>query len=294
MDRDDLVVKRHVGIGKVGDDEVEVQWIIHPVVNVQRQQVNPIGARCRRVGMNEGNGDGFGGLTFHGEIRFCASDVPRHGLTRFNVQYLTGLHGSVGGDEGRVGQRNVPRSGRDAARCQRLNRRGRLEFDAGCRNVHLNVKTVVVFTDFFHGVVGVDDEREGARAGGLRRPRPHDHFARAGTEFDRGSGQFGSVHLKRNGESIGFDVSKIEEGCRELDGIVHLRNGHVHLEIFGHHFRIGTKVVHTVAENGKGVGLRLATAVLGVFHVHRPGPLGGVVEEHDLEVVDTVPCSARR
>ena len=291
MNRHDLVVKRHIGVGQIGYDEVEVQWVVDTVVDVQGQQVNPVRAGCRRVGMNEGDDDGFRGLTFHGEIRFRAADVPRHGLTGLDMEHLAGLHGGVGRDEGRVGQGNVPGRRRDGAGTQCLDRGGSLEFDTRGRDVDLNVQTVVVLSNFLHVVIWVNDEGEGARSCGLGRPRPHEHFGRPCSEFNRPPRQFRTVHLKCNREGLGFDVSKVEERGRQLNRIVDLWNGDVHLEVLGHHLRVRAEVVHTMTEHGDGVGLCFRPAVLGVLDLHRPGPLSGVIDEHDFEVVDAVPRS---
>ena len=126
------------------------------------------------------------------------------------MEYLAGLHGGVGRDEGRVGQGNVPGRRRDGAGTQCLDGGRGLEFDAWGRNVDLNVQTVVVLSDFLHVVVRVDDEGEGARPRGLRRPRPHENFGRPCSEFNRPPRQFRTVHLKRNREGLGFDVSKLK------------------------------------------------------------------------------------
>ena len=73
-----------------------------------------------------------------------------------------------------------------------------------------------------------------------------------------------------------------------MNRIVDLWNSHIHLEVLGHHLRVGAEVVHTMTKHGDGVGLCLPTAVLSVLDLHGPGPLSGVIDEHDFEVVDAV------
>ena len=102
----------------------------------------------------------------------------------------------------------------------------------------MNVKSVVILPNFLHFVVGVNDERERGFTRRCGRPRPqHDPFDTS-TKFDGSPGFLDTVHLKGNGEGIGFHISKVEERCRELYRVVNLRNTDVHVEIFWDHFGV--------------------------------------------------------
>ena len=109
MNGDRFVIKFQRRLGEVGDDELEGEWIIHAVVNVQTEQVNLVRPWGGRGGMNQGDRDRLGGLPFHREIGIGAAHVPRHGLAGPDLSHAARLHRSVGGQESGVGQGNVPR-----------------------------------------------------------------------------------------------------------------------------------------------------------------------------------------
>ncbi len=153
--------------------------------------------------------------------------------------------------------------------------------------------TVVVFANFFHRIVRVDDEGEGRAAGGLRCPRPHHDLAAAGAEVDGGSCQFAAVHLKGDGEGFGFDVAEVEERCRQLNGVSDLWNPYIHSEGFGNHLGVGTQVVDAVPEDSDGVRLGFRTVMLRILHLHRPGPHRSRVNQDNLEIVENVAGAAR-
>ena len=100
--------------------------------------------------MDQSDGDGFGGLSVHGEIGIGAPDVPRHALPALEVNDLTGLHRSVGWNQRRVGQRDVPRGGGGFTRIKGDDLRRCFEFDPRCGDIDLNVVPVVVLSDFFN------------------------------------------------------------------------------------------------------------------------------------------------
>ena len=96
------------------------------------------------------------------------------------------------------------------------------------------------------------------------------------------------VDLKGDGERVCLDVAEIEERGGQLNRVVHLRNTHIHGKILRNDLRVGSQIVHAVAEDRNGVGLRFGPAVLGILDLHRPRARSRSIDEHHFEVVDIV------